>query len=84
MGPEAIGQFINPDEVIKRLAAAQGIDVLNLVKSMQEIQGQQQQQQQQQMAMTAQEQAPAMAAVEQKQQEMMLNAANESEQAPAG
>ena len=84
MGPEAIGQFINAEEVVKRLAAAQGIDVLNLVKSMQEIQGQQQQQMQQQMAMTAQEQAPAMAAVEQKQQEMMLNAANESEQAPAG
>ena len=84
MGPEAIGQFINPEEVVKRLAAAQGIDVLNLVKTMQEIQGEQQQQQQQQMAMTAQEQAPAMAAVEQKQQEMMLNAANESEQAPTG
>ena len=37
MGPEAIQQYINPDEVIKRLAAAQGIDVLNLVKSVQEI-----------------------------------------------
>ena len=33
MGPEAITTYINPDEVIKRLAAAQGIDVLNLVKS---------------------------------------------------
>ncbi|BCV04376.1 MAG: hypothetical protein CM15mV84_470 [uncultured marine virus] len=32
MGPEAIGQYINPEEVVKRLAAAQGIDVLNLVK----------------------------------------------------
>ena len=51
---------------------------------MQEIQGEQQQQMQQQMAMTAQEQAPAMAAVEQKSQEMLLNAANESEQAPEG
>ena len=28
MGPESIMQFINPDEVIKRLAAAQGIDCL--------------------------------------------------------
>ena len=84
MGPEAIGQFINAEEVVKRLAAAQGIDVLNLVKTMQEIQGEQQQQMQQQMAMTAQEQAPAMAAVEQKSQEMMLNAANETEQAPEG
>ena len=38
MGPEAIQQYINPEEVVKRLAAAQGIDVLNLVKSMQEVQ----------------------------------------------
>ena len=38
MGPDAIAQFINPDEVIKRLAAASGIDVLNLVKSMDEQQ----------------------------------------------
>ena len=53
MGPEAIQQFINPDEVIKRLAAAQGIDVLNLVKSMQEIQQQNQQQQQQAAEMEA-------------------------------
>ena len=54
MGPEAIQQYINPDEVIKRLAAAQGIDVLNLVKSMQEIQQEQQaaQQAQQQQAIT--------------------------------
>ena len=50
MGPEATQQFINPEEVIKRLAAAQGIDVLNLVRSMEEIQGQQQQAQEQQMA----------------------------------
>ena len=84
MGPEAIGQFINAEEVVKRLAAAQGIDVLNLVKTMQEVQGEQQQQMEQQMAMTAQEQAPAMAAVEQKQQEMMLNAENDAKQAPAG
>ena len=38
LGPEALMQFINTDEVIKRLAAAQGIDVLNLVKSMEQIQ----------------------------------------------
>ncbi len=36
MGPDAISTYINPDEVIKRLAAAQGIDVLNLVKSVEE------------------------------------------------
>ena len=43
MGPESIGKYINSDEVIKRLAAAQGIDVLNLVKSMDDIQGEMQQ-----------------------------------------
>ena len=56
MGPEAIGKFINQDEVIKRLAAAQGIDVLNLVKSMQEVQGESKQQvaQAKQMELTKQ------------------------------
>ena len=42
MGPEAMMQYINPDEAIKRLAAAQGIDVLNLVKNQQQIQQEQQ------------------------------------------
>jgi hypothetical protein len=51
MGPDAIQQYINPDEVIKRLAAAQGIDVLNLVKSMEERQQEEQQAIQQQMQM---------------------------------
>ena len=32
-------QFINPLEAIKRLAAAQGIDVLNLVKTPEQLQG---------------------------------------------
>ena len=45
MGPEATQQFINPEEVIKRMAIAQGIDILNLVRSMQEIQREQAQQQ---------------------------------------
>jgi hypothetical protein len=49
MGPEATQQYINPEEVIKRLAASQGIDILNLVRSMEEIQGEQQAMQQQQM-----------------------------------
>ena len=53
MGPEAVQKFINPEEVIKRLAAASGIDVLNLVRSMQEIQAEQQQAQQ--MAMQQQQ-----------------------------
>ena len=60
MGPEAIQTYINPDEVIKRLAAAQGIDVLNLVKSMEELQQQQQQQQDAQLDQTVAEQMPNM------------------------
>ena len=50
MGPDATQRFINPEEVIKRLAAAQGIDILNLVRSMEEIQ------QEQQAAMAQQQQ----------------------------
>ena len=61
MGPEAIQQYINPEELIKRLAAAQGIDVLNLVKSMQEIQQEKQQGQEQAMQMEQMKQAPNMA-----------------------
>ena len=41
LGPDALMQYINADEAIKRLAAAQGIDVLNLVKSMEQIQQEQ-------------------------------------------
>ena len=37
LGPEVLMKFINPTEAIKRLAAAQGIDVLGLVKSEEEI-----------------------------------------------
>ena len=75
MGPEAIQQYINPDEVIKRLAAAQGIDVLNLVKSMQELQAEQQQGMQQQAAMMQMQQAPQMAAVEQKREQAIMQQA---------
>ena len=56
LGPEAMMQHISADEVIKRLAAAQGIDVLNLVKSMEDKQAEQEQaaQQAQQMELTKQ------------------------------
>ena len=43
--PEALMQFINPSEAIKRLAAAQGIDILNLVKTEQQMQQELEQQQ---------------------------------------
>ena len=51
MGPEVMAEFLDAGEYIKRLAASQGIDVLNLVKSAetmeQEKQAAMQQQQQQ-------------------------------------
>jgi hypothetical protein len=82
MGPDAIAQYINPDEVIKRLAASSGIDVLNLVKSMQELQAEQQQAMQQQQAMMMQQQAPQMAAVEQKAAAAEMQAMQQAQQQP--
>ena len=38
LGPEALVKFINPAEAVTRLAAAQGIDVLNLVKTPEQLQ----------------------------------------------
>ena len=46
MGPEALVKYIDPSEYIKRLAAAQGIDMLNLVKTEQQMLQQEMQQQQ--------------------------------------
>ena len=56
IGPEGMMKHLNTDEFIKRLAAAQGIDVLNLVKSLDQQQQDQQNamQQQQQMELTKQ------------------------------
>ena len=47
MGPESIAKYIDPTEYLKRLAAAQGIEVMNLVKDEQQMQAEMQQQQQQ-------------------------------------
>ena len=52
VGPDTIGQFLDAGEFIKRLAAAQGIDVLNLIKT-QETMEQERMQQQQQMQQQA-------------------------------
>ena len=48
LGPEAMMKFINPDEAIKRLAAAQGIDPLQLIKTAEERDNEMKQAQQQQ------------------------------------
>ena len=57
LGPEALMQYINADEAIKRLAAAQGIDVLNLVKSVEQLQQEQADAMQQQEDMALMNQA---------------------------
>jgi hypothetical protein len=54
IGPESISTFINTDELIKRFAAAQGIDILNLVRSMEDVQAERQQAVQQQQLMESQ------------------------------
>jgi len=60
LGPEAMMQYINADEAIKRLAASQGIDVLNLVKSVEQIQQESMEAQQQQEDMAMMQQAGQM------------------------
>ena len=61
MGPEALAQFMNPDEAIKRLAASQGIDILNLVKSVDERQADQEQAMQAQQMQSLTDQAGKLA-----------------------
>jgi len=79
VGPEAIAQYVNTDEVIKRLAAASGIDVLNLVKSMDELQAQNEAAAQQEQQMLAQQQAPQMAAVEQRREQAAMQMAQQEQ-----
>ncbi len=83
MGPQAIAQYINPDEVIKRLAAAQGIDVLNLVKSMEERQQEQQQQSAQAGEMEAIKNTPQMAQAQNDAARVQLEAAQQAQQQQA-
>ena len=49
LGPEALVKYVNPEEAIKRLAAAQGIDPVELIKTAEQRQQEMQQAQQQQM-----------------------------------
>jgi hypothetical protein len=74
IGPEALTRYINPEEVIKRLAASQGIDVLNLVKTQEQMQQEMQQQMQQEQGMELTKQAGQISAVEQKAAEAQMNA----------
>ena len=57
LGGDALLKYVDPTEAIKRLAAAQGIDVLNLVKTQQQMQQEMQQMQQMQAQQSLTEQA---------------------------
>jgi hypothetical protein len=57
LGPEIMMKFINPDEAVKRLAAAQGIDILNLVKTQEQQNAEMKQMQRQQALQSLTEQA---------------------------
>ena len=48
LGPEAMLKFVNPTEAVSRLAAAQGIDVLNLIKTPEQLEQEKQMMMQQQ------------------------------------
>ena len=63
LGPEALLKFIEPTEAIKRLAAAQGIDVLNLVKTPEQLQEEMEAQQQQAQIQSLTDQAGQLAGV---------------------
>ena len=56
MGPEIMAKFLDAGEYVKRLAAAQGIDALNLIKTPETMAQEKQElmQQQQQMELTKQ------------------------------
>jgi hypothetical protein len=90
MGPEAMMKYINPEEAIKRLAAAQGIDVLNLVKTAETMQQDLAQQQQQAMQQSLMDQAgqfassPLMDPQKNPQMMEMLGGQSNPQQAPAG
>lgn len=53
IGPDGIAQYVMPAELIRRLAASMGMDILGLVKSDEQLAAEQQQQQQMAMAQRA-------------------------------
>ena len=71
LGPEALMKYINPSEVIKRLAAAQGIDALNLIKSDEQLAQEMQQAQQEQIGQSLVGQAGQLAKTPMAEQAMM-------------
>ena len=78
LGPEAVLKYVNPEELMKRLAAAQGIDMMGLIKSQEDLQAEQDQQMQAQKQMELTKQAGSFAATEEKAME--FNAQNQNPQ----
>jgi hypothetical protein len=85
MGPEIMAQYLNPDEYIKRLAAASGIEALGLVKGEEQMAQEKQQAQQQAMTQQLMGQAGSLAKspVGEQLTEQMLNGQQQQGQAPA-
>ena len=69
LGPEAIAQYINNDELIKRYAAAQGIDYLNLVKTQEQLAQEAEQSQTNAIDMEMAKQASSFAQIDQQAQQ---------------
>ena len=84
MGPEALAQYIDPTEFLRRLAAASGIDTLNLVKSPETMQQEQQQAQQAQMTASLMGQAGQLAKSPMAEQMMQQANGQTSQEAPEG
>ena len=73
LGPEALMNYINPSEVIKRLAAAQGIDVLNLIKTEEQLAQEKQQAQENQIGQSLVDQAGQISRAPMAEQAMGMN-----------
>ena len=53
LGPEGITTYVDPSELIRRLASSMGMDLVGLIKSEEQLQQEQQQQQQMMLAQQA-------------------------------
>lgn len=82
MGPEALVQYINPTEFLKRLAAASGLQILGLVKTEEQLAQEAEQQAQQQQQQTILQQAGQLAKSPMAEQMMNPNPESNGEQDP--
>ena len=86
MGPEALASLINPEEFLKRLAAASGIETLGLIKSQEQLAQEKQQAQEQAVQSQVMGQIGQLAKspmAEQMTQQMMPNDGSNAEAPPS-